>query len=181
MGRKGRRRAAGLSRHILRQGERRKQQKAQDEGQSDAINKGFRRARGEIVAWLNADDVYFPWTVRTAVEALRANPAAGMIYGATDVIDAAGRTVRKKPAEPFDLQRLLDEGLGHAGVRQPLGVTMPEVVEADARMAGRLSGLHALVPAHDALCAAVDHHWLDDTERRQRAPQRDEVSCRAPT
>jgi hypothetical protein len=81
-----------------------------DEGQSDAINEGFRRAHGEILAWLNADDTYFPWTVRTAVEALAQHPDAGMIYGSTVLIDARGETIDERPAQPFDLQRLLDEG-----------------------------------------------------------------------
>lgn len=36
-----------------------------DGGQYDAINKGFRRATGEIMAWLNSDDVYFPWALKT--------------------------------------------------------------------------------------------------------------------
>ena len=38
-----------------------------DDGQSDAINKGFRRATGEVQAWLNSDDVYFPDTLGQAV------------------------------------------------------------------------------------------------------------------
>lgn len=37
-----------------------------DRGQYDAVNKGFSHATGEIMCWLNADDTYFPWTLRTA-------------------------------------------------------------------------------------------------------------------
>src|SRR5215207_7064991 len=36
-----------------------------DQGQYDAINKGFARSSGEIMAWLNSDDVYSPWTFQT--------------------------------------------------------------------------------------------------------------------
>lgn len=52
-----------------------------DRGQADAINKGFARARGEIVAWLNSDDAYLPGTISAAVEAFREHPRAGMVYG----------------------------------------------------------------------------------------------------
>lgn len=48
-----------------------------DEGQSDAINKGWRRAKGQILGWLNADDTYMPWAVQTAVEFLAENPDVG--------------------------------------------------------------------------------------------------------
>ena len=45
-----------------------------DEGQADAINKGFRRAQGEIIGWLNADDTYQPGAIRSAVAYLQAHP-----------------------------------------------------------------------------------------------------------
>ncbi len=42
-----------------------------DNGQADAINKGFKRATGEIVAWLNSDDLYRPGAVQRAVSIFR--------------------------------------------------------------------------------------------------------------
>lgn len=52
-----------------------------DRGQSDAINKGLRRASGQLVAWLNADDFYLPGALQAAVEAWSANPDAAFYYG----------------------------------------------------------------------------------------------------
>lgn len=58
-----------------------------DRGQADAINKGLRRARGEIVAWLNSDDVYLPGTIQQAVAALREHPRVGMVYANGLMVD----------------------------------------------------------------------------------------------
>lgn len=63
---------------------------APDKGQSDAINRGWQRATGDIVAWLNADDLYCPDAIRNAAACFRANPDAAMVYGAADVIDEHG-------------------------------------------------------------------------------------------
>lgn len=51
-----------------------------DNGQSDAINKGFKRANGEYIAWLNSDDVYTEKAVSKAVKALQENPDCGFVY-----------------------------------------------------------------------------------------------------
>jgi GT2 family glycosyltransferase len=61
-----------------------------DSGQAEAINKGLRRARGEIVAWLNSDDVYLPGAVSEAVKAFEQNPQAGLVYGDVLAIDETG-------------------------------------------------------------------------------------------
>ncbi len=77
-----------------------------DQGQTDAINKGFTRARGEVLAWLNSDDTYQPGAVREAVEYLQSHPEAGMVYGDTNFIDEDGRVIGRFPARQTDYRRL---------------------------------------------------------------------------
>jgi glycosyltransferase involved in cell wall biosynthesis len=66
-----------------------------DRGQAEAINKGFQRARGEIVAWLNSDDIYLPGAVTGAVAVLKANPALGMVYSDAITIDTDGHPLNR--------------------------------------------------------------------------------------
>lgn len=61
-----------------------------DCGQADAVNKGFARATGEIVGWLNSDDLYLPGAVHSAARALQANPDCGLVFGDVVSIDGAG-------------------------------------------------------------------------------------------
>lgn len=77
-----------------------------DRGQTDAINKGWRRARGTILAYLNSDDMYLPGAVEKAVACLRAHPDAGAVYGEGYHVDETGRVIGRYPTEPFDMARL---------------------------------------------------------------------------
>ncbi len=78
-----------------------------DNGQGHAINEGFEMAKGEIVAWLNSDDFYYPGAVSRAVKALQAQPEAGLVYGEGDLVDEDGEVMWRFPETvPFDLWRL---------------------------------------------------------------------------
>jgi glycosyltransferase involved in cell wall biosynthesis len=63
-----------------------------DQGQSDAVNKGLRRARGEFIGWLNSDDIYLPGAVSAAVKAFGSNPQASVVYADALAIDEHGRS-----------------------------------------------------------------------------------------
>jgi GT2 family glycosyltransferase len=63
-----------------------------DRGQADAINKGFGRATGEFIGWLNSDDLYLPGAIQTAVQVLQADPNLVMVYGDVRSIDSTGKT-----------------------------------------------------------------------------------------
>jgi glycosyltransferase involved in cell wall biosynthesis len=81
-----------------------------DNGQGDAIRKGFGIAQGEIVAWLNSDDVYLPGAVSRAVAALRQSPSVPLVYGNAEFIDHAGTVLGPcEQVEPFDLGRLIND------------------------------------------------------------------------
>jgi glycosyltransferase involved in cell wall biosynthesis len=64
-----------------------------DRGQSDAINKGFARATGELVTWLNADDYYLPGSLERVAEAHGADPAAPFYFGDGLRVDESGATI----------------------------------------------------------------------------------------
>jgi glycosyltransferase involved in cell wall biosynthesis len=65
-----------------------------DRGQSDAINKGLARATGDVVAWLNTDDVYTPGALDAVSRAFTSNPRANWLVGRYEVIDESDRTIR---------------------------------------------------------------------------------------
>ena len=73
-----------------------------DRGPSDAAFQGLRRARGEIVTWLNADDSFLPGAVRTAAEYLSTHPEADVVYGEGRWIDEQGAIISRYPTLDFD-------------------------------------------------------------------------------
>ncbi len=77
-----------------------------DRGQSDAINKGVALATGEIVGWLNSDDLLYDGALDAIARAFAAQPDAGVVYGTGEKMDPEGRTVKIIPAVPYDARRL---------------------------------------------------------------------------
>ena len=82
-----------------------------DKGQTDAINKGFAKAKGEILAWLNSDDTYLPNAVDEAVAYLMAHPEVGMVYGDANYIDSQGSVIGKFNAQQTSYARLRRGGV----------------------------------------------------------------------
>ncbi len=83
-----------------------------DKGQTDALNKGFERAQGEIFAWLNSDDTYLPGAISQAVNYLMNHPDAGMVYGNAHLIDEKGDKIGEFPARQTNY-KLLRKGHVH--------------------------------------------------------------------
>jgi len=83
-----------------------------DKGQTDAINKGFARAKGDILAWINSDDTYEPGAVSAAVKVLQEHPEIGMVYGDCNFINESGRVIGKFNSAQTNY-RLLRQGYAH--------------------------------------------------------------------
>ena len=78
---------------------------APDDGPGDAINKGFARTTGEIMAWLNSDDLYHPWTFAVVDEIFQTFPEVEWITGIPAFWDSKGRLInihREYPRTKFD-------------------------------------------------------------------------------
>jgi glycosyltransferase involved in cell wall biosynthesis len=67
-----------------------------DRGMYDAINRGLRRATGEIVAYLNCDEQYLPGTLARVTDFFEKHPAVDMVFGDVVMVDAEGRYVRHR-------------------------------------------------------------------------------------
>ena len=86
-----------------------------DRGQSDALNKGFRMATGEIFAWLNADDLYLPGAVGAAVRELQ-ETGCGLVHGGWRQIDETGTSLGDVAVKRLVYRDLLEV---HNMVAQP--------------------------------------------------------------
>lgn len=81
-----------------------------DKGMSDGINKGFCRAQGKWVMWLNADDRLKPGALKAVKDFAEAHPQADVIYGGWDYIDADGNFQRRMTLFPFSYRMLVYAG-----------------------------------------------------------------------
>lgn len=74
-----------------------------DQGQSDAVNKGFKKASGDIIGWLNADDLYLPGCFKAVSDFFVANPSCDLVYGNYRLIDVTGKVLSYRQELSFDL------------------------------------------------------------------------------
>lgn len=97
-----------------------------DKGQANGINKGLRRATGDIIAWLNSDDFYKPGAITSAVQALQENPRAGFVFGDLQVVNEAGETTNKLTYGDYKLVDLMEFKI----IGQPAVFMRQEVLSA---------------------------------------------------
>src|SRR5258708_31658368 len=77
-----------------------------DGGQTAAINAGLAMARGEILAYLNSDDVHYEGAIASARSVFANDPSADVVYGDADRIDAEDRLIGPYPTEEWSFERL---------------------------------------------------------------------------
>jgi glycosyltransferase involved in cell wall biosynthesis len=97
-----------------------------DSGQTEAVNKGLRMARGDLLAWVNADDSYIAGAADRAIGHLVTNPGVGAIFGAVNYIDEHGQVFRTLVPPRFDWRRYLYFG---AFVTTPTIIWRRELLE----------------------------------------------------
>ncbi|MBI5963190.1 MAG: glycosyltransferase [Chloroflexi bacterium] len=78
-----------------------------DNGQADAINKGFAHATGDVIAWLNSDDYYLAGAVSSVVKIFEENPDVLLVYGDMLAVDEHGKTFNTLNYKQLTLEDLL--------------------------------------------------------------------------
>jgi len=79
-----------------------------DDGQAHAVNKGLDRIGGDIIGWLNSDDVYYPGAIRAVRGFFTRHPEIDVVYGDGHHIDENGRIIDAYYTEPWNPHRLRD-------------------------------------------------------------------------
>jgi len=98
-----------------------------DKGQADAINKGFKKAEGDIFCYINSDDMLLPNTLEFVADYFSKNKNVDLIYGNCILIDSKGSIIKIRKSEEFNLNRLLY--LGYSYIQQPSTFFRREVFE----------------------------------------------------
>lgn len=77
-----------------------------DDGQTHAINKGLSRVSGDIIGWLNSDDVYCPGALAYVEDYFKKHPEVDVVYGQANYIDEYDQFLKPYPTEQWNLKRL---------------------------------------------------------------------------
>src|SRR5580698_1837618 len=67
-----------------------------DTGQSEALNKGFKLAKGDIIGWLNSDDRYLPGCFEHVVRVFEENPQVDIVYGDYRLVNELGNSIQTR-------------------------------------------------------------------------------------
>jgi glycosyltransferase involved in cell wall biosynthesis len=125
-----------------------------DRGQAQAINKGWAKAEGEILAWLNSDDMLCPGALNQAGAYFNEHPEVDILYGECDCMDRNGTVLMRYPTEPFDFRKLVLNTINY--IPQPATFIRKRVLDK----IGRLDETLSYVMDFDYwLRAGIEHHF----------------------
>jgi glycosyltransferase involved in cell wall biosynthesis len=96
-----------------------------DDGQSDAINKGLKMASGDIIGWLNSDDIYYPDAIKSICSFFQKHPEIDIVYGQAYHIDAHDQIIAPYPTQPWHFKQLFN----HCYISQPAVFFRKTVIE----------------------------------------------------
>lgn len=80
-----------------------------DQGQADAVNKGLAMTSGDIIAWINSDDIYYPQAFKQVLDFFEANPDIAGVYGQADWIDEFDNVIESYPTKSWSYRQLTKE------------------------------------------------------------------------
>lgn len=80
-----------------------------DQGQADAVNKGLATTSGDIIAWINSDDIYYPQAFKQVLAFFEEHPDIVGVYGQADWIDEFDNVIAPYPTKPWSYRQLTKE------------------------------------------------------------------------
>jgi glycosyltransferase involved in cell wall biosynthesis len=78
-----------------------------DHGQTHAVNKGMTASQGEIIGWLNSDDIYYPGALVKVRQYFFENPSVDVVYGDAFHIDVDDKPIEPYYTEPWNFEKFL--------------------------------------------------------------------------
>jgi glycosyltransferase involved in cell wall biosynthesis len=95
-----------ILKHFARKDARLRWYSEPDAGQADAVNKGWQRATGKLIGWLNSDDIYYAEAFSAVTRHFASHPDTDVVYGEGDQVDINDRFLARHPTEPWNPRRL---------------------------------------------------------------------------